>query len=129
MNVTLVALLLFVASPQQPARPREAGVPIGKGTERAVVKLTAPAGGWSVGRMLKVEGTVSDPTIDPITLSINGDRYLLRTINGRFSRKFPAAAGKNVVIATATNRAGTSEAQVTCFAQIPPVPLKVVLTS
>jgi uncharacterized protein YfaP (DUF2135 family) len=128
MNVALVALVLFAAAPQ-PVKPRDGGVPIGKGTERAVVKLTSPAGGWSVGRMMKVEGTVSDPTVDPITLSINGDRYLLRTINGRFSRKFPAAAGKNVVIATATNRGGTTETQVTCFAQIPPVPLKVVLTS
>jgi uncharacterized protein YfaP (DUF2135 family) len=128
MNVTMVALLLFAASPG-PARPRDAGVPIGKGTERPVVKLTAPAGGWSVGRMMLVEGTVSDATVDPITLSINGDRYLLRTRGGRFSRKFPAAAGKNVVVATATNRGGTAEAQVTCFAQIPPVPFKVVLTS
>jgi uncharacterized protein YfaP (DUF2135 family) len=129
MSVTLIAVLLFAASPEHAARPRDAGVPIGKGTERPVVKLTAPAGGWSVGRMMKIEGTVSDPTVDPITLSINGDRYLLRTFNGRFSRKFPAAAGKNVVVATATNQAGTGEAQVTCFAQVPSVPLKVVLTS
>jgi uncharacterized protein YfaP (DUF2135 family) len=72
---------------------------------------------------------VSDPTVDPITLSINGDRYLLRTSNGRFARKFPAAAGKNVVVAMATNRGGTGEAQVTSYAQVPAVPLKVVLTS
>jgi uncharacterized protein YfaP (DUF2135 family) len=130
MHVALVALVSIVVTQQQPApRPRDAGVPTGKGTERATVKLTSPAGGWSVGRMMLVEGTVSDPTVDPITLSINGDRYLLRTFNGRFKRKFPAAAGKNVVVATATNRGGTAEAQVTCFAQIPPVPLKVVLTS
>jgi uncharacterized protein YfaP (DUF2135 family) len=126
----MVAVLLAVVLAASPgARPRDAGVPIGKGTEPPVVQLTSPAGGWSVGRMMAVEGTVSDPTVDPITLSINGDRYLLRTANGRFSRKFPAAAGKNVVVATAANRGGTGEAQVTCFAQIPPVPLKVVLTS
>lgn len=129
MTVALVAVLMLAASPQAPARPREAGVPVGEGTTRPVVTLTAPAGGWSVGRMMKVEGTVSDPTVDPITLSINGDRYLLRTSHGRFSRRFPAAAGKNVVVATATNQAGSAEAQVTCFAQIPPVPFKVVLTS
>ncbi len=128
MHVALVALALVLAAPAV-SRPRESGVPIGKGTERPLVKLTSPAGGWSVGRMIKVEGSVSDATVDPITLSINGDRYLLRTLNGRFSRKFPAAAGKNVVAATATNQGGTGEAQVTCFAQIPPVPLKVVLTS
>ena len=124
----LVALAL-VAGQSPAARPREAGVPIGSGAQRPVVTLTAPRGGWSVGRMIAVEGTVSDPTVDPITLSINGDRYLLRTSGGRFSRKFPAASGKNVVIATATNRGGTGEAQVTCHAQVPPVPLKAVLTS
>jgi uncharacterized protein YfaP (DUF2135 family) len=128
MHAALVALALVLATPPV-TKPRDSGVPVGKGTERPVVKLTSPAGGWSVGRMMKVEGSVSDPTVDPITLSINGDRYLLRTQNGRFSRKFPAAAGKNVVVATATNQGGTGESQVTCFAQIPPVPLKVVLTS
>ena len=128
MLAALIALAV-VASPAPPARPRQAGVPIGKGTERPVVRLTAPSGGWSAGRMIAVEGSVSDPTVDPITLSINGDRYLLRTLNGRFSRKFPAAAGKNVIVAMATNRGGTGETQVTAYAQVPPVPLKVVLTS
>jgi uncharacterized protein YfaP (DUF2135 family) len=126
----LTALLaLAVAASPAPAAARQAGVPIGEGKERPVVQLTAPSGGWSAGRMIPIEGTVSDPTVDPITLSINGDRYLLRTQNGRFSRKFPAAAGKNVIVAMATNRGGTGEAQVTTYAQVPPVPLKVVLTS
>ena len=120
-------LALLVAAP--PAAGRDAGVPIGAGRARPEVRLTAPAGGWSVGRMIAVEGTVSDPTVDPITISINGDRYLLRTANGRFARKFPAAAGKNVVVAMATNKGGTGTAQVTCYAQIAPVPLRAVLTS
>jgi uncharacterized protein YfaP (DUF2135 family) len=111
------------------AAPRDSGVPIGQGTERPTVTLSAPAGGWSVDRMMLVEGTLSDPTIDPVVLSINGDRYLLRTQQGRFSRKFPAAAGKNVVTVLATNRGGSATAQVTAYAQIPPVPLKAVLTS
>ena len=128
MVAELLALVLAATPPPAP-RPRDAGVQTGKGTESPVVTLTSPAGGWSVGRMIPVEGTVSDPTVDPVTLSINGDRYLLRTSRGRFSRKFPAAYGKNVVIATATNQGGTGTAQVTCFAQVPPVPLKVVLTS
>jgi uncharacterized protein YfaP (DUF2135 family) len=128
MIVELVALVLAAASTPA-SRPRDRGVPAGTGTDAPSIRLTAPAGGWSVGRMIAVEGTVSDPTVNPITLSINGDRYLLRTFGGRFSRKFPAAAGKNVVTATATNSGGTGEAQVTCWAQVPPVPLKVVLTS
>ena len=129
MNVALLMLALFIAAPAAGPVPRQAGVPIGKGTVKPEIKLTAPAGGWTVGRMLPVEGTVSDPTVDPITLSINGDRYLLRTFNGRFSRKFPAGAGKNVVSATATNQGGSTTVQVTCYAQVPPVPMKAVLTS
>ena len=61
------------------------------GPKPPVVTLTAPSGGWTVDRMLKVEGTVSDASVNPVTVSINGDRYLMRTFNGRFSREFPAS--------------------------------------
>ena len=125
----MLALLLVLAVSQTPAQSRQVGVPVGQGKVAPVVKLTSPPGGWTVDRMMLVEGTVSDPTVDPVTLSINGDRYLIRTSNGRFSRKFPAAAGKNVVTALATNAGGTGSAQTTSYAQIPPVPLKAVLTS
>lgn len=121
----LTALLLLSLA----QAPRESGVPIGKGTTPAKITLAKPTGGWTVDRMLLVEGSVSDRTIDPVVLSINGDRYLMRTINGRFSRKFPAANGKNIVTVRATNRGGTSTAQATSYAQIPPVPFKAVLTS
>jgi uncharacterized protein YfaP (DUF2135 family) len=127
MLPVLLALLLSQTPPH--ANPRQQGVPIGKGTKLAKVVLTAPAGGWTVDRMMLVEGTLSDTTIDPVVVSINGDRYLMRTNNGRFSRKFPAASGKNIVTVLATNQAGTAHAQVTTYAQIPPVPLKAILTS
>jgi uncharacterized protein YfaP (DUF2135 family) len=125
----LPALLALLLSQAPAANPRQQGTPIGKGTSFPTVRLTAPSGGWTVDRMLLVEGSVSDATIDPVVLSINGDRYLIRTSQGRFSRKFPAASGKNVVTALATNRAGTARAQATTYAQIPSVPLKAVLTS
>lgn len=126
MNPALVALVL---APLVSASPRQTGVPIGSGTTAPQVKLTAPTGGWTVDRMMLVEGTISDPTVDPVTVSINGDRYLMRTSGGHFSRKFPAAGGKNVVTVLATNKGGVGKAQVTTYAQIPPVPLKVILTS
>lgn len=120
----LVALLLAQKAPE-----RTDGVPIGRGTTRPTVTINQPTGGWSVNRMLRVEGRVSDVTVDPITVSINGDRYLMRTSGGSFSREFPAATGKNVVTVTATNQGGTARAQATTYAQVPAVPLKVVLTS
>src|SRR5438067_8197573 len=111
------------------AAVRDAGVPIGSGGKPAKVTITSPRGGWSVDRMLTVEGTCSDTSIDPITISINGDRYLMRTSGGSFSRKFPAASGKNVVTVIATNKGGTTTAQATAYAQIASVGLKAVLTS
>ncbi|XXF77599.1 DUF2135 domain-containing protein [Myxococcaceae bacterium GXIMD 01537] len=127
----MLPVLLAVLLSQTPAdaKPRQQGVPIGRGTKVATVQITAPSGGWTVDRMMLLEGTISDTTIDPIVVSINGDRYLMRTFNGRFSRKFPAAAGKNVITLMATNQGGTARAQVTSYAQIPPVPLKAILTS
>lgn len=110
-------------------RETETGVPIGKGTSKPTVTLTAPVGGWTVDRMLKVEGTVSDQTVDPIVISINGDRYLMRTFSGRFSRKFPASNGKNVVKVSATNQGGTTTTEATVTVQAPAVPFKTVLTS
>ncbi|WP_342378308.1 DUF2135 domain-containing protein [Myxococcus stipitatus] len=127
MLSVILALLLSQTPPA--ANPRQQGVPIGKGKTLPTVKLSAPTGGWTVDRMLLVEGTLSDTTIDPVVVSINGDRYLMRTFNGRFSRKFPAGSGKNIVTVMATNQAGTARAQATSYAQIPPVPFKVILTS
>lgn len=126
----MLPVLLAVLLSQAPTpHPRQQGVPIGQGKTLPTVRLTAPVGGWTVDRMLLVEGTVSDTTIDPVVLSINGDRYLMRTFSGRFQRKFPAASGKNVVTVLATNQAGTARAQATSYARIPPVPLKAILTS
>ena len=122
-----LVLTLAVAIPGE-AREQQ-GVPIGEGKTAPVITLTAPTGGWSVDRMLLVAGSISDPTVNPVVLSINGDRYLLRTQQGHFGRKFPAASGKNVVTVTATNKGGTTTAQATTYAQTPPVPMKAVLTS
>ncbi|MEW5849318.1 MAG: DUF2135 domain-containing protein [Myxococcota bacterium] len=126
-----LALATTITRADEPAvsPPREVGVPKGQGKSLPTIKLTAPEGGWTVGRMLTVAGTCSDPTVNPVLVSINGDRYLLRTTNGRFSRQFPAARGKNVVTVMATNQAGTATAQATSYAEIPAVPMKVILTS
>ncbi len=135
MLVLLIAAMLAqttvegISDGPQKAPARQDGMRVGKGTIPAKVTLVQPTGGWTVGRMLTVAGRITDSTIDPVVVSINGDRYLLRTLNGQFKREFPAAAGKNVVTVLATNKAGTTTAQATSYAQIPPVPFKVVLTS
>jgi uncharacterized protein YfaP (DUF2135 family) len=127
--INLGLSLIFVATLVPAAGDRQVGTPIGKGSTRPTVTLEAPTGGWTIDRMLLVKGTVSDSTVDPVVVSINGDRYLMRTYNGQFSRKFPSAAGKNVVTVMATNLGGTGMAQNTAYAEVPSVPLKAILTS
>lgn len=124
MHAVLIAAFVILGASQ-----RQVGVPIGRGTTTPRVTLSAPNGGWTASRMLEIAGNVSDKTVDPVVVSINGDRYLMRTNDGRFARKFPAASGKNVITVSATNKGGTGSAQVTMDAQVPTVPLKTVLTS
>lgn len=108
---------------------RANGKPMGKGEEKPVITLTKPDGGWTVDRMVQVSGTVSDPTIDPVTVSINGNRYMLRTRNGEFSRKFPSAAGRNTVTVVGVNPAGTGQASRSFHAEISAPQISLILTS
>ncbi|QFY42668.1 DUF1175 family protein [Candidatus Methylospira mobilis] len=91
--------------------------------------LTQPAGGWTSAMQLTVAGSCSDPAADPIVVNINGVRYYVRSSNGSFSRAFPAAKGRNSVIAECANSAGVARASATVDANIAPIPFKVVLTS
>ncbi len=101
----------------------------GTGTELPVVVLTKPEGGWTTSLQLEVAGTCSDPTADPVVVNINGVRYFIRSSQGAFSRKFPAAKGKNTVIVECANQAGVARATAAVEAVISPLPLKVVLTN
>ena len=125
----LCCVLLGAAAAGEPAVQRQSGKVLGQGESVPTIALTAPSGGWTVDRMVQVAGTVSDPTINPVTVSINGDRYLLKTVNGAFERKFPVTAGKVTVIVQGTNRGGTAKAERTLYAQISPVAVFLVLTS
>ncbi len=133
--VFVCALQLFAASAfsspsDDPEVLARRGKPIGgEGTEMPVLTLTKPEGGWTTSMQLEVGGSCSDPTADPIVVNINGVRYYIRTNQGEFSRKFPAAKGKNVVIAECANKAGTARASAAVEAMINPIPLKIVLTS
>lgn len=109
--------------------PRQTGKILGTGTTAPTIALTAPTGGWTVDRMILVAGTVSDPTVNPVTVSINGDRYLLKTVNGAFQRKFPASSGKNAIVVQGANKGGAARAERTVYAQVPPVAIFLVLTS
>ena len=128
---SLVPCLGFVLAAPAATTPvtRQSGKVLGTGETAPVITLTAPTGGWTVDRMVLVEGRVSDATINPVTVSINGDRYLLKTVNGAFQRKFPVTSGKNAIVVQGVNRGGTGRAERTVYAQVPPVPVFLVLTS
>lgn len=94
-----------------------------------ILTLSQPAGGWTGAMQITVSGTCSDPKADPLVVNINGVRYYVRNANGSFSRAFPAAKGKNSVIAECANGAGVAKASTVVDAVISTIPLKVVLTS
>jgi uncharacterized protein YfaP (DUF2135 family) len=125
----LVPLLVLAAQASATPATRQSGKVLGTGETAPVITLTAPSGGWTVDRMVLVEGRVSDATINPVTVSINGDRYLLKTVNGAFQRKFPVTSGKNAIVVQGVNRGGTGRAERTVYAQVPPVSVFLVLTS
>lgn len=100
-----------------------------KASEAPILTLAQPAGGWTSAMQITVAGSCSDSTADPIIVNINGVRYYARNAEGSFSRAFPAAKGKNSVIAECVNSLGSSKASTVIDAVIPAIPLKVVLTS
>jgi hypothetical protein len=144
-GVGLLASLGSLAAEAPSPKTRQSGILLGKGRELPLIELTAPQGGWTVDRMVEISGTVSDPTIDPITVNLNGERYLLRTTKRRprsgkgeddasrepvrFSRKFPAQPGRNIVSVSGSNLGGTGRASASFFSKISPVALSAILTS
>lgn len=107
--------------------PKKMGV--GSGVEPLRIELHDPKGGWTLNQMVLISGRVSDSSVDPILVNINGSRYFLRTFGGDFSRQFPVTSGKNTIIVQGTNEAGTVKVERTLFAKVPAMPIMVVLTS
>ena len=106
------------------AAPAAAGSPAAP-----TLTLSKPAGGWTSALQLTVAGTCSDAAADPIVVNINGVRYYIRSTGGSFSRVFPAAKGRNTVIAECSNATGSARASAMVDANIAPIAFKVVLTS
>ncbi|MGA2227516.1 MAG: DUF2135 domain-containing protein, partial [Syntrophobacteraceae bacterium] len=121
--------LVGATSSENPEVQSRRGSPIGgQGTEMPVVTLSRPQGGWTTSMQLDVAGTCSDQTADPVVVNINGVRYYVRSTQGAFSKKFPAAKGRNNVIVECANKAGIGRASASVDALINPIPLKIVLT-
>jgi hypothetical protein len=136
--VGITSLLLALSSQSLAAPSGDPDILARRGQQRPLptepataptLTLSKPAGGWTSGLQITVAGTCSDPTADPMVVNINGVRYYVRNANGSFSRAFPAAKGKNTVIAECANSAGVAKASTTVDAVIASIGLKVVLTS
>ncbi|MEK6626052.1 MAG: histidine kinase [Bdellovibrionota bacterium] len=119
----------FCYGTEAPNVSRQSGKIMGKGKDKINIVLQSPKGGWTLDRMIEIAGTISDPTVNPVTVIINGDRYLLRTTNGQFKRNFPATSGKNSIIVQGTNQAGTFKAERTVYAKVPTLAMMLILTS
>lgn len=126
-SFTTICILLSLCNVVHAARP--SGKLMGDGKELLKIELSDPKGGWTVDQMVTVSGKISDTTVDPILVNINGSRYLLRTFSGEFNRQFPVTSGKNTIIVQGTNKAGTVKIERSVFAQVPPTPIMAILTS
>src|SRR5689334_12321968 len=130
MLVVAVARGSLATPADSPEVKARRGKPIGGTGETApTITLREPTGGWTTNMRIVVAGACSDPTADPIEVDINGTRYFVRSRNGDFSRKFPAAPGPNAVMVACRNKGGVGQAAATVRAVIAPVALKLVLTS
>lgn len=125
--ITIIFWLLF--SDALIARTNQSGKIVGQGTTPIKITLDEPQAGWTLDRMIKVSGRISDSTLSPVTVSINGDKYFLETNSGRFSRSFPVTKGKNSITVIGANKSGTYQKEKTIYAEIEPLPMMVVLTS
>lgn len=125
----LPAMALAAQSTSPDVLARRGTAKLGSGKATPVVTLSQPMGGWTTSRMLEIAGQCTDPSADPLVVNINGSRYYVRGSNGAFSRRFPAAMGRNNVAVECSNEGGTGRAQRVVTAAIPPVRLKLVLTS
>lgn len=108
---------------------RDSGKFMGSGSEPIIINLESPRSGWTQDRMVLVKGTISDLTVHPVAISVNGDRYFIHNKNGAFSRSFPVSAGKNNISVIAKNKTGVYKVERNLFANFSPTAIKVVLTS
>ncbi len=108
---------------------RQTGKQISPTTKPITLSLTRPRSGWTIDRMIEISGKTNDILADPVTININGDKYLIRTIGGEFKRKFPVTQGKNYSEVSAKNKAGTVTEKTTVYAKVPNLPFLAVLTS
>lgn len=102
---------------------------LGSGTTKPKITIEQPNSGWTVDQMVEVSGTISDHSIDPIVVSVNGDRFFIRNYGGKFKRKFPIVPGKNSIVVQGSNKGGTVEIGKTVFAEIPQAPIVIILSS
>ena len=123
----LIFNFAFVANAASMAR--QSGKIVGDGKTPGKFTISEPRGGWTMNRMVEVSGSVSDLSVNPVTININGDRYLMKTFGGKFKRKFPVIQGKNTILIQGTNKAGAFKESRIVFAQVPPVQFMAVLTS
>ncbi len=129
LRVLILLCILFTTGLAEASR--ESGKIVGSGAKPPVFNLTEPKGGWTVDRMIQVSGIVSDSSIDPVKVIINGSRYYIRvsSTDGSFKRKFPAFPGKNSVIVSGSNKGGTGKAVKSIFSLATQVPITAILTS
>ena len=122
LRTTWLALALFgLALPAMPA-------PVAAEPPAASLRITAPRGGQTRQRVVKITGTLAHVTAKRLTLVLNGVPLSIPRDGDGFSTEQVLAPGPNTIRVLAEEASGVVADQVTVHAIVPPKDLRVTLT-
>ncbi len=93
-----------------------------------VVKIATPYGGQSSKRIVDVQGSISDETLQQAYIVINGAANAFDISGGRFSHTVVLSPGENIIQIIAENKFGVGRDTLVIYSAVPARDVKVVMT-
>lgn len=93
------------------------------------VQITSPAGGQTSNRLITIEGTISDTSIQRAYIIVNSAAYLFDVRNGSFQYPLILAPGENIIQILAQSQDGkVASDTLILYASVPTRDVQVVMT-
>ena len=91
------------------------------------ITLVSPRDGVSTDRIIRVSGSVSDPSVRQVTVVYNGAAYTAHARDGSFTRNLVASPGPGVIEVYARTPRGAAKATVSLLSRVPRNQVQVVM--